>query len=190
MRQVGGQKCPFLSTFRVKNVHVEAGRQSKMIKILSMQFVNDPLTNKYSRVQNKHSPTLINFLTFFQGLRPYSGLHRAYFSSISIRYKWGYAYSFCPIFQGLHLFNGLRLFQTLEYSGYIYVLCQVPYWNYSLPSNHFKDFRLHILRSSKKCPPLSSPIRKCILIFSQVDRQQQQEDPLQVRLFRIYCFVM
>ena len=26
----------------------------------------------YSRVQNKHSRTLINFLTFFQGLRPYS----------------------------------------------------------------------------------------------------------------------
>ena len=35
----------------------------------------------YSRVRNKCSPTLINFLTFFQGLRPYSGLHRAYFSS-------------------------------------------------------------------------------------------------------------
>ena len=29
----------------------------------------------YSRVRNKHSRTLINFLTFFQGLRPYSGLH-------------------------------------------------------------------------------------------------------------------
>ena len=62
----------------------------------------------YSRVRNKHTPMLINFLTFFQGLRPYSGLHRAYLSSISIRYKWGYAYSFCQIFQGL------RLFQTLE----------------------------------------------------------------------------
>ena len=61
----------------------------------------------YSRVRNKHSPTLINFLT-------YSGLHRAYFSSISIRYKWGYAYSFCQIFQGLRLFKGLCLFQTLE----------------------------------------------------------------------------
>ena len=55
----------------------------------------------YSRVRNKHTPTLINFLTFFQGLRPYSWLHRAYLSSISIRYKWGYAYSFCQIFQGL-----------------------------------------------------------------------------------------
>ena len=30
---------------------------------------------KYSRVRNKRSPTIINFLTFFQGLRPYSGLH-------------------------------------------------------------------------------------------------------------------
>ena len=72
-------------------------------------------TQVYSRVRNKHSPTLINFLTFFQGLRPYSGLHRTYFSSINIRYKWGYAYSFRQIFQGLCLFKGLRLFQTLEY---------------------------------------------------------------------------
>ena len=39
---------------------------------------------------------------------------RSDFSSISIRYKWGYAYSFCQIFQGLCLFKGLRLFQTLE----------------------------------------------------------------------------
>ena len=68
----------------------------------------------YSWVQNKHSPTLINFLTLFQGLQPYSGLHRAYLSSVSIRYKCGYAYSFCQIFQGLRLFKGLRLFQTLE----------------------------------------------------------------------------
>ena len=74
----------------------------------------------YSRVRNKHSPTLINFLTFFQGLRPYSGLHRAYFSSINIRYKWGYANSFWQIFQGLCLFKGLRLFQTLEYGGFIF----------------------------------------------------------------------
>ena len=71
----------------------------------------------YSRVWNKHTPTLIKFLTFFQGLWPYSGLHRAYLSSISIRYKWGYAYSFCQIYQGICLFNGVRLFQTLEY-GY------------------------------------------------------------------------
>ena len=36
-------------------------------------FVNPFLA--YSRVRNKHSRTLINFLTFIQGLRPYSGLH-------------------------------------------------------------------------------------------------------------------
>ena len=36
----------------------------------------------YSRVRNKHSPTLINFLTFFQGLRPYSGLNRGYLSIV------------------------------------------------------------------------------------------------------------
>ena len=41
-------------------------------------------------------------------------LHRAYFISISLRYKWGYTYSFCQIFQGLCLFKGLSLFQTLE----------------------------------------------------------------------------
>jgi hypothetical protein len=68
----------------------------------------------YSRVQNKHSPKPNNFLTFFQGLRPYFRLHRAYFSSIFIRYKWGQAYSFCQIIPGLPLFKGLRLFQTLE----------------------------------------------------------------------------
>ena len=54
-------------------------------------------TLAYSRVRNKRSPKIINFLTFFQGLRPYSGLHRAYFCSISIKYKWGYAYSFSSL---------------------------------------------------------------------------------------------
>ena len=69
-----------------------------------------------SGINNKHTPTLIDLLTFFQGLRPYSGLHRASFSSISsIRCKWGYAYSFCQIFHRLRLFKGLCLFQTLEY---------------------------------------------------------------------------
>ena len=71
----------------------------------------------YSRFRNKHSPRLINFLTFFQGLRPYSGIHRVYLSNISIRYKWGYAYSFCQNFQGLRLFKGVRLFRTLEYDS-------------------------------------------------------------------------
>ena len=70
---------------------------------------------RYSRVRNKHTPTLINFWTFFQWLRLYSGLHRAYFSSMIIMYKWGYAYSFCQIFQRLRLFKGLHSFQTLEY---------------------------------------------------------------------------
>ena len=70
--------------------------------------------------------TLINFMTFFQGLRPYSGLHRAFLSSISIRYKWGYAYSFCQIFQGLCLFKGVRLFQTLEYGQSISYLPHRP----------------------------------------------------------------
>ena len=57
-------------------------------------------TTAYSRVRNKHSSTLILFLTFFQGLRAYSGLHRAHLSSISIMYKWGYAYSFDNFFRG------------------------------------------------------------------------------------------
>ena len=53
---------------------------------------------------------LLYFQTFFQGLRPYSGLHRAYLSNMIIRYKWGYAYSFCRIFQGLCLLKGVCLF--------------------------------------------------------------------------------
>ena len=55
---------------------------------------------KYSRLRNKHSPTLINFLTFFHRLRPYSGLHRAYFSNISIRYEWGLRLFFLPNLPG------------------------------------------------------------------------------------------
>ena len=56
----------------------------------------------YSRVWNKHTPTLINFLTFFQGLQPYSGLHRVYLSSISIKYKvgMGLCLFFLPNFPG------------------------------------------------------------------------------------------
>ena len=49
----------------------------------------------YSRVRNKHSPMLIDFVAFFQRLWAYSKLHRAYFSIISIKYKQGYA---CRLF--------------------------------------------------------------------------------------------
>ena len=44
------------------------------------------VTTLESGINITHSPTLIIFLTFFQGLRPYSRLHRAFFSNISIRY--------------------------------------------------------------------------------------------------------
>ena len=102
----------------------------------------------YSRVRNKHTPTLINFLTFLQGLRPYSGLHRAYLGGISIRYKWGYAYSFCQIFQGLPLFKGLRLFQTLEYSFFRAYLFLKIFGHESLPDSnnqllHFQIFSVN-----------------------------------------------
>ena len=59
---------------------------------------------------------LLYFLSFFSGLQPYSGLHRAYLSSIGMRYEWGYACSFCQIFQGLRLFKGVRLFQIADYT--------------------------------------------------------------------------
>ena len=49
----------------------------------------------YSRVRNKHSPMLIDFVAFFQRLWAYSKLHRAYFNIISIKYKRGYA---CRLF--------------------------------------------------------------------------------------------
>ena len=47
----------------------------KILRNLHLTFVCMYCRQKYSRVRNKHSRTLINFLTFFQGLRPYSGLH-------------------------------------------------------------------------------------------------------------------
>ena len=78
-----------------------------------MSLINEIPT--YSRVRNKHSPTFINFLNFFQGLRSYYGLKRLKFYYISLHILRGYVYSFCQIFQRLRLFKGLRLFRTLEY---------------------------------------------------------------------------
>ena len=75
---------------------------------------------------------LINSLTFFQG--HYSGLHRAYFSSISIKYKWDYAYSFCQIFQGL------RLFQTHRVAGMKQVYEDLIIINAQLLSMFFLGF--------------------------------------------------
>ena len=60
-------------------------------------FFEDTSLAPYSRVRNKHSPMLINFLTFFQGLRPYSGLHRGYFSGM-YKYKVKMGLRFLPNF--------------------------------------------------------------------------------------------
>ena len=80
------------------------------------------LTNTYSRVPNKNTPTFINFWNFFQGLRSYYGLKSLKFQYISLHILKGYVYSFCQIFQRLRLFKGLRLFQTLEYGTVIMFL--------------------------------------------------------------------
>ena len=79
---------------------------------------------------NKHTPTLINCLIFLQGLGPYSVLNRAYLCSISIRFKWGYTYSFSQVFQGLRLFKGVRLF--LDSS--------VGYVSFEFDKNYFNSF--------------------------------------------------
>ena len=49
--------------------------KSNIIHPLAIETEFKPIAITYSRVRNKRSPTIINFLTFFQGLRPYSGLH-------------------------------------------------------------------------------------------------------------------
>ena len=90
-------KVRFTSRFKFQFGHLNL--KSKEIEMI-------PFELPYSGVRNKHTPTLINFLSFFQGLQTYSGLHRAYISSISIRYKGGYAYSFCQIFQGAMFIQG------------------------------------------------------------------------------------
>ena len=41
---------------------------------IAMLYTKLWILKYYSRVRNKRSPMIINFLTFFQGLRPYSGL--------------------------------------------------------------------------------------------------------------------
>ena len=73
------------------------------------------LTLDYSRVQNKRTPTFINFWNIFQGLRSYYGLKRHKFYYISLHILRGYVYSFCQIFQKLCLFKRLCQFQILEY---------------------------------------------------------------------------
>ena len=51
--------------------------EKKLEKSISVQYSGHRKYSfvAYSRVRNKHSPTIIDFLFFFQGLRPYSGLH-------------------------------------------------------------------------------------------------------------------
>ena len=69
----------------------------------------------YSRVWNKHTPTFINFLNFFQGLQSYYGLKRLKFYYTRLHILRGYVYHLFQIFQRLRLFKVLRLFWTLEY---------------------------------------------------------------------------
>ena len=45
------------------------------LKSVDAEIYHIYLFTKYSRARNKRSPTIINFLTFFQGLRPLSGLY-------------------------------------------------------------------------------------------------------------------
>ena len=62
----------FLSTKIVQNRY----KNRNTFKKDSDQEETVPSLDANSRVRNKHSPTLINLLTFFQGLRSYSGLHK------------------------------------------------------------------------------------------------------------------
>ena len=74
---------------------------------------------------------LINFWTFFQGLRVIhifwkypliDGMGNAHFK--------GYALCFCQMFQGLRLFQGLHLFQSLEYDIY-YIKQTNVFWEHN-----------------------------------------------------------
>ena len=78
---------------------------------LSEMTKND-IINMYSRVWNKYNTIFIIFWNFFsrgysliKDLKDYKSLH----------ILGGNLYSFCQIFQRLHLFKGLCLFRTLEY---------------------------------------------------------------------------
>ena len=72
----GSKNCFFIHAdlFRQINSTELLGQQKLISKKKELLWKNSSLDN-YSRVWNKRSPTIINFLTFFQGLRPYSGLH-------------------------------------------------------------------------------------------------------------------
>ena len=63
----------------------------------------------FESARNKHTPTFTNSSNFFQGLRSFYGLKRLKFYYISLHILWGYVYSFCQIFQRLHLFRTLRV---------------------------------------------------------------------------------
>ena len=74
---------------------------------------------EYSRIWNKHTPTFIIFGIFSRGYSLIIDLKRLKFYYISSHILMGYVYSFCQIFQKLHLFKGPRLFRTLEYQSLI-----------------------------------------------------------------------
>ena len=84
------------------------------IFIMKLKKKNKSAMFIYSRLRNKHTPTLINFWYFFQGLRSYYGLKRLKIYYLSLHILKGYVYSSCHIFQRLRLFKGLCLFRTLE----------------------------------------------------------------------------
>ena len=92
-------------------MHKEGIGKSKKYKLFGPNVAEKTCLFVYSRVRNKRSPTIIKFLTFFQGLRPYSGLHSMY----KVK-KGATLILFAKFYRGLCLFKGLRLFQTLEYS--------------------------------------------------------------------------
>ena len=85
-----------------------------VIGIIQFNVMSVDISFRSGAIFFKRTPTFINFLNFFQGLRSYCELKRLKFYYISLHILRGYIYSFCQIFQRLRLFKGLRLFQTLE----------------------------------------------------------------------------